>query len=426
MTDKADILVQDGPYENVFLGAGGKNDRSAYTRTTPGMQFDQIQLENIYQSDGFARRIIDLPAEEMVRAGFEIEGIDNGKDVLSGLEDIQALEKLCDALRWSDLFGGALLVLIVNDGGLLEEELNLDNIKAIEQIRVYDRYQVSHESKYQDPNLKNFGQTAIYRISPSFGLPYSVHESRCIALDGCPVPERTRQENDGWGASKLNQCYEQLKRFGMSQMWANSLLERAQQAVHGIPNLTGILKQAGGEALVRKRIDMVDMTRSVNNTIVIDAEESYDLKSTALNGVSDIMDRLGLALSAVSGTPESLLFGRQQAGLNSTGKSDLENWYAKIAQMQNTKLLQPIDRLVTLQLYALGTYRKDYLIKFNPLSVASAKEQSETDYRVAQTLEILYNIQALGSKEIRSHISESGMYNVDNVINLPETGEFEE
>lgn len=412
--NKEEITTRDdGPYENVFLNVGTKNDRSAYTRGGAARILQYGELEGLYESDGFARRIIDLPADEMVRAGYCIEGIDDESDVMADLEAVGAMQHLCSAMRWSALYGGALMVLLVNDGGTLDDPLKVESAKAIEQIRVYDRWQVTRYQKYTDPNDSRFGRTQVYMVSPQEGSPYTVHESRCIVFDGVPVPDRVRERNDGWGASKLQQCYDQLTRFGMSQYWANQLLERSQQAVHGIPDLTNLLRSPGGESLVRKRIDLVDMTRSINNTIVIDSAETYDLKSTPLSGVADVMDRMGLALSAVSGLPESLLFGRQQGGLNSTGKGDLENWYAKIGQDQNNILLSPIDKLVTIQLYAMGKYKDDYLIKFKPLSVPSRKDVIEADYKRAQTFEILSNIGALDPSEIRNIIRDEG-YAVDD------------
>lgn len=415
-----EAMRDDGPYENVFLNVGNKGDRSTFTRAVTPRLLQYTELEGLYEGDGFARRIVDLPAEEMVRAGYDIEGVEEDSDVRAELEGVQALEKLCDAMRWASLYGGSIVVMLINDGGMLEDPLNIENSKSLEQLRVYDRWQVTHHKKYLDPNDMRFGKTELYMVSPIEGTPYVVHESRCIVFDGVPVPDRVRERNDGWGASKLQQCYDQLTRFGMSHVWANALLERAQQAVHGIPELTNLLRSPGGEALVRKRVDLVDMTRGINNTIVIDAAETYELKSTALTGVADIMDRLGLALSAVTGIPESLLFGRQQGGLNSTGKADLENWYAKIGQDQNNILLPALDKLVTVQLYVMGRYVEDYLIKFNPLSVPSRKDVAETDYKRAQTFEILNNIGALDSSEIRKMLPDEG-YDIDDVETMPET-----
>lgn len=412
----------DGPYENVFLNVGTKSDRTAHTRAVSTNLLTFPELETLYEQDGFARRIIDLPAEEMVRAGFELEGIDNASDILAELEGLKVLPTMADALRWAELYGGSLVVMLINDGGDFLTPLEIEKAKEIEQLRVYDRWQVARQQKYDDPTDKRFGKTKTYLISPATGAPYEVHESRCLTFDGVTVPERIRDRNDGWGNSKLQQCYDQLMRMGMSHYWANAILERAQQGIHGIPRLTDLLRSSEGEKLVRKRVDLVDMARSINNTVVIDAEETYDLKSTPFSGIPDILDRLGLALTAVTGIPESLLFGRQQGGLNSTGDADLENWYAKIAQRQNTSLLPNLDIIVQIQLHVMGRFKDDYLIKFNPLSVPSDKDIAETDYKKAQTREIYLNAGVLDPSECRKILDNEGGYEIEDVDALPDTG----
>ncbi len=97
--EQAVATRDDGPYENVFLNVGTKNDRTAYTRATTPRLLQYTELEGLYEGDGFARRIVDLPAGEMVRAGYCIEGVEDDGDALAELENIGAQEKLCDALR---------------------------------------------------------------------------------------------------------------------------------------------------------------------------------------------------------------------------------------------------------------------------------------------------------------------------------------
>jgi phage-related protein (TIGR01555 family) len=195
-------------------------------------------------------------------------------------------------------------------------------------------------------------------------------------------------------------------------------MERAQQAVHSIPGLTNILRAPGGENLIRQRVDLVDMSRSVNNAVVIDGEETYDILSTSFASVSDIIDRLTLALCAVSDIPEQLLFGRQVGGINSNGQSSLESWYAKVGAWQRQRLLPILDRLTTLVLLSKGKYTPDYTIKFKPLWVPSEKEEAETCERKAKTAEIYVNMGALDPSEVRKHIADE--YNIDNVELIPE------
>lgn len=419
MTDE---IKQDGAYENAFLGVGNTTDRSAYTKAGNSPLLMQGELERLYQNDGFARRIVDLPAQEMIRAGYEIEGVDEDEDVRAALENIGASAKIGEALAWAGLFGGSMIVMLVNDGGEFTDPLNLERVKSVEQLRVYDRHQVTRQQRYDDPSDMRFGKPKTWMISPTTGTPYEVHETRCLVFDGARVPSRVREENDGWGGPRLQFAYEQMTRFGMSQYWANALLERAQQAVHGIPELTNLLRSKDGESLIKKRIALVDMARSINNTVVIDSNESYDLKSTSLAGVADLIDRFALALSAVTGIPESLLFGRQKSGLSTSGGADLENWYASIAQQQNTVLLEPLDRLVTVQLYAMGRYVDEYLIKFKPLFVPTSKEIADTRKVRAETAKIYTDMQALDGSEVRKALGDEG-FDIDDVEQLPEGGD---
>ena len=424
----------DGSYANVFMGVGNRRDRSSFSTASVPRYLSYQELENLYEGDGFARRIIDTPADEMIRSGFEIEGVEDEDKICAYLESLNALPALADCIRWADLYGGALAVLMVNDGGTLDDQLVPESAREIEGIRVYDRNQCSRLEKYTDPADKRYGQTKTWLVSPADGgTPYTVHESRVLVFDGATVPARTRARNDGWGNSRLQQCYTELVRLGMGYGWANALLERAQQAVHGIPGLSQLLRTKDGEQNVIKRIDLVDSARAVNNTVVIDsgigdqAGETYELKSTSLSGVTDIVSKFETALSAVSGMPKALLYGEQASGLNAGDKVGLENWYANISQRQQNELLHQLDKLVTIAMHALNVYTDNYHIEFNPLYVPSKKEKAEVEYKKAQIDEIYVNTGALDPSELRKKLAMDGDYPIDNVaVNRDEPADGEE
>lgn len=393
--------------QNVFCGRDKSIRVSAQTR----MMFEQA--ENLYAGNGLAKRIIDLPAMEMLRAGYQLNGVQDQDLLMASLEKLDHKSALTDALRYMFLFGGALIIMIIDDGQELIDPLKFDAIKSIDQLRVYDCWQVSEYAKYRTAKSKKYGETEIYNIHPSDGYVYQVHESRCLIFRGDAVSNRKRAQYNGWGASRLEYCKEEIQRYCTAQYWAEQLLQRAQQAVHKIPQLTNVLSD-GREDLVRKKIHLVDLSRSINNMIVIDALEDYQLEATSFAGVPDIIDRFGLALSSVAGIPESLLFGRHPGGMNSTGQADIENWYARIKQDQEKYLLHQLDKLISAQMQAIGIYVENYTIKFCPLSVPSEKEKSETDYRNAQTMQIYNSIGALDASEVRQSLKDNGYY-IDDV-----------
>lgn len=380
-------------YAQAWTGAGTNRDRSAYTRARPSAMMDQMSLQILYTSDGFARRVVDVPAEEMTRAGIDIEDLDDAlkDEVDAKLEELDAMRHMNDGLRWSRLFGGSVLIYGLNDGGTLDVPLNPDNIKDVEFLRVYDRYEATIDTRYTDASLPSYGLPEMWRISPQTGgSPYMVHESRLHMFDGEALPNFNRQLNLGWGASVLQSCYDQLTRLGMGHQWANMLLERAQQATHSIPGLTNLLRQPGGDALIQKRVDIVDMVRGILNTIVIDADEAYNVTSQSMTGVNELLDRFAEALAAVTGIPVFILMGRSPGGLSNSDTAGESAWYARIGSMQNDILKKPLDKLINWIIYSkTGHDGGDYQLKFNSLVVLSAKEKAEIEQLEANTKKLL-------------------------------------
>lgn len=424
------IVTTDG-YIEAFTGAGSSRDRSSYVRSKAVRILQQQELTDLYIGDGFARKIVDCVAEEMTRAGVYIEHKDDTEDevIEARLQELDAMRHMNDALRWSRLFGGAVMVYGVNDGGALDTPLNPEGIKDVEFLRVYDRHQATIQARYTDPMLENYGKPELWQISPvTGGSPYTVHDSRIHAFDGEAIPDLMRQANLGWGASVLQACYEQLKRLGMGHQWANMLLERAQQAVHSIPGLTNLLRSPGGEQMMQRRVDVVDMVRSTLNTIVIDGEESYTVTSNPITGVNELLDRFAEALSAVSGYPVYILMGRSPGGLSNSDKAGEGAWQARIGSMQKDQLQKPLDRLVSYLFQAAGKGDGgDYKLCFHSLAVQSdaekaalEKTEAETEKAKMETAKGYVEIGALDPREVRTNIAED--YEIDPAVEvvLPE------
>lgn len=412
------IVHNDSGYANALAGTGSRRDRSIHTQKTVPFLIDQVTAMSLFIGDGMARRIISVPAEEMTRAGFELEDMDDSASsaIMARCEELDLMKHLNDCLTWSGVFGGSLLIMGLNDGGTLDTPLNEDGIKSVEFLRPVDRWQATIQTRVSDPMNPQYGQPETWLISPhTGGTPYIVHHSRVHMFDGDAVPDLIRQQNQGWGASRYQSCLDQLTRLGTSHQWANSLLERAQQAVHKIPGLSNILRAPGGEALVQQRVDVVDMVRGILNTIVIDGEEGYDVINNTFTGVTDLLDRFAEALSAVSGIPVFLLMGKSQGGLSDSNAGNLEGWYARIEAMQNDVLRRPIDRIVG---YLAGPNAGEYKIKFCPLYVPSEKEKAETEKLEAETkkaeadtMAAFVSIGALDPSEVRAKIAED--YEID-------------
>lgn len=408
-------------YDGNFESAFGRPSRGRDNMLNGNYYVNEMTLQSQYIHNGFARTICDVPAEEMTRAGFTIKGDsiteDEKQALQSKLEELNAMEHFADALKWRRAFGGAIIVMGLDDGGELEDELDESRLKGIDFMRVYDRFEAYPESRYEDPSNKKYGEVELWKIQPKNNVqPYNIHETRVLVFDGESVPNYVRYSNDGWGASTIQACLVQLKRLDTAYKLCNMLLERMQQAVHSIPGLTELITTPNGTQSVQKRIEVVDRVRGVNNTIVIDGEETYEVKNLSLTGAHEILDRNSEALSAVSRVPVYVLMTRSPGGLNSTNASGQAAWHAQIKSWQISEMKPQCDKLVQWVRLSESNGSSDggdYTIEFNALSELSEVEEADVEYKKAQAkktdadaLNVYLQAGAMDADEMREQAPE--------------------
>jgi phage-related protein (TIGR01555 family) len=400
------MMRADG-WSNVLTGMGLRaTDKSKHTHFRFEGQMTQNQLEAMYAAGGFAKRIVDLPAHEMTREWFEVQGDTNG-DMLKALKKLGAKKKFKQLLKWSRLYGSALGVIVADDSAHLDAPLNENNISRIAAIQVFDRYQVFYNwtDMYMDPLHEKFGQPEFYHVMPYHtGQVIKVHETRVLRFDGAEMPDRLRYVNLGFGFSELQMVYEELKRVGSSYSSVETILQEFVTKVLTIDNLQEMI-ESGQDDLIQKRLSLMDMTAHINNTQLLGKGEAMVKVSSTVTGIPDLIDKFVQALSAVSGIPVTLLMGESPAGLNATGDSDIRNFYDSISSQQEEKVLPQAERLVHLLMKAKqgptrGRVLRNWTIKFNPLWQLTEKEIAETRKLVADTDAIYLDRQVLKPQEV--------------------------
>jgi phage-related protein (TIGR01555 family) len=420
----------DDAYGNVFLEGPARKQamKSTSNLLNSSWLLDQATLQDIYLANGWGRRIVDCVADEMTRAGFKVDGLDNEDledKIQSRIEDLQILDKFNLAVKWARAFGGSGIVLGVKDGGTLETPLDPEKISKLEFLRVYDRWEMSEAGRYSDPNDEKFGRVEFWQITPT-NIPnataYKVHESRILIFNGDTLPNRLQLANQGFGASVMQKCLVEVMRMNNGHRWAEMLLERSQQAVHKIPGLSDTLATKEGENLVAKRVDIADRVRSAQNMIVIDGEEEYTVQSLAQTGTHEVLDRFAEALSAVTGIPIFVLMGRSRGGLNATDETNEDAWYATVLNMQNGNLKQPLVTIVKMLFSEMGkggsegegdNQTDQWKICFNPLRVRGDVEEADIAFKRGQgkkaqadALQVYVNMGALDPEEVRNQLAD--------------------
>lgn len=408
-----------------------------------------VELAELYASNGLFAKIINKPAEAAFKFGYKlnISNPDTEEYIMSTLEKLKLDQKCVTALKWSRLFGGGAILMAVNDGRDLDEPLDWDSIDGLDQLIVFERPEIQPDYNsiytYSPDNLsmEKFGQPEFYLLNPVYGgQQFRVHESRLLIFKNGELPRTSTMNTDYmfFGSPEYNRLKREIRDTITTHGNGYRLLERCVQAVYKMKNLASLLATEEGEDDVVDRMHLIDMARSLLNTMLIDADgEDYSFQAFQLSGVKDIIDESCQMLSAVTGIPQTILFGRSPAGENSTGESDLTNYYDDIAQSQNVVVKDNLLTVIDIVL-AAGKTKGDleeipeYTLKFNPLWNLSKQEQATVDQAnaaaelsKAQTAQAYIDMQALDPREVRKALAKNDAFEISDVLSEEDAQEMD-
>lgn len=393
---------------NVLTGLGvcGRDKKqNAYFRLTN--IFNRSELDQMYRSDGVLRLVIDIFAQEMLRQGWELEGDTDG-EIIGKLEELKVNEAMGNLIKWARLFGGAVCIVGIADGLPLDQPVDEKGIRDIQWLRVFDRYQAySRDGTFEsDLNSPNYGFPNVYTINDNrTGAVFFVHYSRILRMDWNILPPRWQNFNQGWGDPLVQTIYEELRNYSTAFSHTATMMEDFVNGVLKIPNLTAIMASQCGDQNVLKRLNILNLSKSTTNTMLLDGDETYEKQTTNVSGVADLIDRFMQALSAVTKIPCSLLFGRSPAGMNATGESESRNFYDAVKTEQEGKLRGVLEKLIRYIMISkdgpFGGKEPDYWsLQFVPLWQNTEEQDAVTRRAVAETDAIYIDRGVLTAEEV--------------------------
>lgn len=409
-------------WSNVLSGLGQLQDGDTRTSFRRSSLIGRETAESIFTGDGLGRKIVELKAEEATRKGFEIEGDDGGL-ITERLQAMKFATTLTNLATWARLYGGALLVRVLDDGQELDQPLNYNRLRRVICYRVVDRWRVSWSiaDLCNDTLSERFGEPEIYTITPISGMQYRVHHSRCCVLDGDSLPDYMRVQNQGWGASCLQGVNDHLRRVGAAQGYVSNILRDFVQAALSVKGLSEMMSM-GQDEDVKRRIQILDLSRSILNTMILDADgEQYTKHASSVAGLADLIDRFSETLAAVSGYPVSKLFGRSTGGLNTTGEGDLTNYYDTLQAYQTSRLSPLLEDVVRDHYLASegptrGKEPDQWSITWKSLWQETDKERADLRKAVAETDQIYISMGVLLPEEVAEQRFGQGVYSMETHI----------
>jgi len=413
-TDNFFNVVANLGYGTFNVSSGGTYGFNPITR-------NRTLLEWSYRGSWLIRKIVDCPADDMTREGIEITGDEAPDDIeefMQSWNSMQIWQRINDTLKWSRLYGGCLAVIMV-EGQRLDTPLRLDTVGVgqFKGLMVLDRWMVTPAAETVTSYGEDHGRPMYYQIVTvnSEHANERVHHSRCIRFDGIGLPYWQQMAENGWGLSIIEPIWDRLLAFDSATQGAAQLVYKAHLRVLKLPQYRELVATGGPLfAAVMKQLQMIRMMQTNEGLTVIDAEDTFEANSYAFGGLTELLTQFGQQVSGAADVPMTRLYGQSPAGMNSTGESDLRNYYDALKSQQEFRLRRPVKLLLDINHRSLygKPIPRGFNFTFNPLWQLTEESKAGIATQIAQATDGLLQsgifTPAIALKEIRQQSTMTG------------------
>lgn len=334
------------------IGTGTVNTFAATHYKPQFVSMSRQMLEWAYQTSWLCGLAVDIVAEDMTREGIDVkcenpEIIDR---INACFDDYGVFERLCEAIKWSRLYGGSIAVMMI-EGQKVSDPLTTIPKGSFKGLYVFDRWQL--DSLNLDPVVKlgaDFGKPSFYRLlGKGTDVDFKtdqIHYSRVLRFEGRKMPFYIRQSYQGWGASIMEPVWDRIKGFDLASEGATQLISKAYLRYYKVEGLRQIMTNDIARQGFLNQMDIVREFQNIEGLTVGDKEDEFQALSYSFTGIPEVLLQLGQQLSGAFGIPLVRLFGQSPVGLNSTGESDIRNYYDSIKKQQRSMLRANVSKLL--------------------------------------------------------------------------------
>lgn len=411
-------MIHADDYRNTISGIGTGRAKSSATVIVERPPLTPSELNVLYEQEGMAARIVDRVVDDATREDIEIETADKAydwKSVASDLEDLDAVNKLGDGWRWARLYGGALVIMVVNDAAALDQPLQLERASRIESLQVIESTYVTPSTFRARLGTDAFRRPEFFEIQAPAGAGVAagkIHHTRCIRFDGVKVAPSRLLERNGWGPSVLQRPYVELLRLGTAMGFAGEILHELTLLVLRMKGFSDAMKSTESRAELQQAFQTMRDTMNSLGLLVLDSEDDLAEHARSVQGVDALVGRFVDSLVRAQDMPRTILLGEQPGGLNANADSEVRGWFDHVAVQQRKKLTPAMTRLLTV-LLALRRKRdpnvpKEWTVKYASLWQPSEKEKADTKLVNAQADSALIDVAVTTAEEVRQRMVGAG------------------
>lgn len=437
--DGQTFLLGDG-FQNLVANLGTGRDKASHGNYyVQPLSADQAVAA--YRTSWLPRKIVDIVPLDATRLWRDWQADRNQISAIEAEENRLGLRnKVREAMISARLMGGAAIYIGTGDADV-SEPLRLERIRrdGVTHLTVLPARLLTPGEIDNDPASETFGQPRCYEMSGGQGS-VRIHPSRLAIFRGAQLPPGPI--NTGWDDSILQPMMSAIMQADATAANIASLIYEAKTDVLHIPRLMELMDQPGGEEKVSRLLLTTLVAKGNNGVLLLDGGNTaapegssggmkYDQKTASFGGLAEIWDRALQAVCGAADIPATRLLGMSPGGLNSTGESDLRNYYDRVRATQEldvTPALYTLDECLIRS--ALGSRPAEIYYQWQSLWQTTAKERGENGKTVADIIATLKGaeilpIETLGAAAVSALVETGALPGLEAAVEEFGTDLFE-
>lgn len=385
-TIRKDLKARFDGWINVLTGLGIKNKDKRTGMSVEWASLTEVDTETLYAADDVAGRVVDILPDQATMKWIDIKAKDKqvAEDITKATEKLALDKHFNQAGKWARMYGGSAILLGTTDQDLSKP---LFRTAQINSLTVLSRWELYPGEIQTDPTKSGYGLPETYQLQLRTGdtkalntMSY-IHASRLLRFDGVVLPRRLHIQNNYWGDSVLTRLYNVLRNFNSSHDSVASVIQDFRIAVMKLKNLADMIA-SGDDAAVLKRLDLVNLSKSVARMVVLDENEVFEHQQTSLAGLKEVLEKVDMRLVAATGMPHTVILGESPGGMGRDGKHEETIMNDLVKSYQQTQFQPQLDRffqvlLTSTQGPTSGQIPEGFAYEFTPLWQMDEKEEAE-------------------------------------------------
>lgn len=372
------------------------------------------QLENIYMTTWTGKKIVEIPNDYIFKNGFifSIKGYPEiEKKVLDLYHEREIENRLKEADANARIYGGSIILpkdpyqdpnqpYDLSQFAIAPNKIEFI-VKDLSYLAVTPFVEVVSE-KYFEPNI----------ISIS-GLTTTAEN--CIMFSGVKAPKRRMPQFRYIGMSVYQAVYEALI---MDQLvtkgWAN-MIYRNQRWYYMLEGLNDMTKN-NEQSLALERLRYMEDHASIYGAGVMDKNDDIKFIQQSFTGLPELDNRSIARLAAATNIPATILLGKSPDGMNSTGDSDLENFYNYI-ESEQIKMLPKMKKMFKILTHMACGQDIPFDFEWNKPKNIDISKQTEIDTRILENAKRMQEI-GLTDDIVKHYMVDKGLITTEQASTI--------